>query len=443
MRPLYKKGSRTSADNYRPISLLSNFAKILEKIVKSQLLEYLEENNLLSSSQYGFRQNMSTQDALADVGTEISNGLHNNDKIIGIFIDLTKAFDSIETSRLILKLRQMGLDEVAIKWFTSYLSGRQQFVRFQGVESNLEPINYGVPQGSVLGPILFLIHINDLVKKKTWQQAHSSAELIMEKVTNWFAMNSLTINISKTKYISFSINIVGQPVDSKIEIHQETCNSGITTFTRQRLEKVDSIRYLGLLLDQHMKWKGHIQSLVARIRKTFHLFVLLRSWLTRKNLRMVFYAYVYSILIYGIPIWGGAYASSFGNLDVVMNTVLRIATKSHKRTQIVNLYEDFEVLSPRMTYVYRLVLYVHKSLGLFEKRSDLRPTRMNAQSILLISRPSNDFYTRQLPWLAPAVFENLPSAIKTTSSSAVFKKLTYHHLMNQINVKAIISKFKF
>lgn len=462
VRPLYKKGTRTSAGNYRPISLLSNFAKILEKVVKSQLLEYLEANNLLSPSQYGFRQNMSTQDALADVGSEISNGLHNNNKVIGIFIDLTKAFDSIEISRLILKLRQMGLDNVAVRWFTSYLSDRQQFVKLQNVESTMEPITYGVPQGSVLGPILFLIHINDLfsiniggkfvafaddvaiiVKEKTWQQAHSSAEIIMGKITRWFATNSLTINISKTKYILFSINLVGQPVDSKIEIHQENCNTEHTTCTHQRLEQVSSIKYLGLLLDQHMKWKEHIQNLVARIRKTFHLFVLLRSWLSRKNLRMVFYAFVYSILIYGIPIWGGAYASSFGNLEVVVNTVLRIATKSRRRTRIANLYEDFDVLSPRMTYVYRLILHVHKSLNLYEKTNNIRPTRANMQSILLITRPTNDFFTRQLPWLAPALFENLPSEIKTTRSVAAIKKLTRQYLMNQANVRAINLKFKF
>lgn len=461
VRPLFKKGAKTAACNYRPISLLSNFAKIYEKIVKAQLVNYLEANNIFSTAQFGFRNKLSTQDALAEAVTEISDSIHDSKKVIGIFIDLTKAFDSIEIKRLLLKLGKLGLDSTALRWFTSYLTNRRQHVKYQCVESTMGTVEYGVPQGSVLGPLLFLLHVNDLfsldvdckfvafaddvaiiVKGESWEQTHTQATGVMDRIAKWFELNSLTVNISKTKYITFSINKTGQPTESEITLHQNNCSASNRDCNCQKIEKVESIRYLGLTLDQHLKWQEHIQGLVSRIRRTFHLFVLTRNWLSRRNIQMVYYAFVYSILIYGIPVWGGAYATTFSTLEVAINTALRIATKSQRRTPTANLYKDLDVLSPRMTHVYRLAIYVHKNIDKFERRNITRTTRTNVNYVLLMTRPNNDFYTRQLPWLGPAIFEHLPLQIKTTSSMIAYKKQLYNYLTNATNVQEMTVKFK-
>ena len=240
-------------NNYRPISLLPLFSKIFEKIVQKQLYNYLNDKNLLYDSQHGFRENYSTESAVIELTDYIKLHVDNQHIPICLFLDLSKAFDTINFDILLLKLKHMGLSNMALNWFESYLKNRKQFVTFNGCNSDFLETKTGVPQGSVLGPLLFLIYINDLCNVSNLFKVICFADdstliisicyssttcklcsnsnifnnnminLELNKIYNWFCINKLSINPDKTKFMIFKnkqrdlSNITYIIVVSKIE----------------------------------------------------------------------------------------------------------------------------------------------------------------------------------------------------------------------------------
>ena len=160
--PIFKAGDHTSCDKYCPISLLSSLSKILEKIVANSLVNHLEIKNLLYDNQYGFLRGHSTLHNITKLTSKISQDLNEKKFVIGIFLDLKKAFDTVSHDILLSKLKKLGISGTPLKWFTSYLSNRTQFTEIRGCKSNELAIDISVLQGSILGPILFLCFINDL-----------------------------------------------------------------------------------------------------------------------------------------------------------------------------------------------------------------------------------------------------------------------------------------
>ena len=212
--PIFKNnGSNTVMKNYRPVSLLPVLSKILERIVYNRLFKFITKQKILYPSQYGFQKDLSTELAILELQDRINTSLNNNECCVGIFMDLSKAFDTLDHNILLHKLNHYGIRGTALSWFHNYLSNRQQYVCINGTNSDMLPITCGVPQGSILGPLLFLIYVNDLASvskhaatilfaddtnliytSKSYENFTIMIEKDLKKISNWFKLNKLALN---------------------------------------------------------------------------------------------------------------------------------------------------------------------------------------------------------------------------------------------------------
>ena len=328
--PIFKCGDPKLCDNYRPISLVCTISKILEKMVHTNLINHLEINDLLYKHQYGFLKGRSTEQNLLHVVNFISNALNSGNFCIGIFLDLKKAFDVCSHSILLKKLKKLGVDGIALDWFTSYLSNRKQRVDINGHLSNEKFINISVLQGSILGPTLFLCYINDLftvTNLATFLFADDTSclaehnnlpDLInfvnteLQKIANWFRSNKMAVNISKTKFFIFRIK--GKKIDildthvlfnnNDINGHQDPKN--IFKLERVFLENINpdhqTYKLLGVHFDEYLNFDKHSSYICAKLSRSLYCIKRVSNKLSKKSLLSLYYALIHPHLLYCINI---------------------------------------------------------------------------------------------------------------------------------------------
>ena len=324
--PIYKAKDKQSLTNYRPISLLPNISKILEKVVHKRIYTFLTSKNILYNSQYGFRNDHSTNQAMAEFLACVLKGFEHNEYTLALFLDLSKAFDTIDHNILLAKLQHYGIRGIALNWIKSYLTGRVQYVDFNGEKSAQKPMVCGVPQGSVLGPLLFIIYMNDL----HFALEHSSGILFaddttihntnsdltdlfnnmnqdLNQITQWFRANKLSLNLSKTHYILF------------YNIYMETpIHTNIIKIDDHVIEPVDETVFLGLTIDKNLQWNAHTKLISNKMSSSLYILRQVNNCLPREVLKTLYYSLMYSKLQYGIMHWGNKGTFAY-NLDPIIS----------------------------------------------------------------------------------------------------------------------------
>ena len=362
--PLYKSGDKQNFSNYRPISLLNVFSKILEKAAYKQLYEWFEQKFLIKT-QFGFRNRSETIHAIFNFLNNIDNNGENKFQS-SIFLDLKKAFDCVSHRILLRKLELYGIKDTALAWFTSYLSGRSQRVLFKGILSKSMFVRIGVPQGSILGPLLFLIYINDLPNASklleslfaddtTFQASANKLKDLEEfmntelsKAAQWFKDNQLTLHPGKTRYVLF--NSRGQSLDIRLEdtkIKQISKSSDETSF-----------KFLGIMVDESLSWKEHINYLHQKLRKSFFSLCRIKNLFPTKLKVMLFNSLFKSHIEYGIQVWGNG--TGLQKIEIMQKKMIRALFSKSGFGHTEPIMKRLGILKVRDLYVLRTICSIAK-----------------------------------------------------------------------------------
>lgn len=450
--PLHKGGDSLEVNNYRPISIINNVAKIFEKLIFRQLSKYINDFSLLSPNQSGFRPHHSTTTALTLFTNYIFSAQDNNRSTGAIFIDLTKAFDMVNHYILLDKLYAIGLSKSAVLWFNSYLHYRCQSVSFNDVLSQTRIIETGVPQGSSLGPLLFSIFINDLPQLCSDCQIHlyaddtvvytssydiskiqTSLQFDFNLIQTWFSSNLLLLNKNKSYSMLFA---------TRSALHKQNNSLHVKFVDGTPLKNVEEFKYLGLWLDSQLTFRTHIDSIVKNINCSLRILYRSINCFTKQIRLKIITQLLLPIIDYADVVYQNTADLNLKPLNVIYNSICRFVLRCPFRTHHCQMYQSLNLLSLNsrrqfhwLQFVYKCIFsnypsYLKQYLIPYQTSYSLRDTDYLFFSVPKISKESG---RRAFKFKAPSDWNALPRSFRSISSFYQFNMSLLNHLHTSCN----------
>ena len=436
--PIHKGGSY-EVNNFRPISVLPVLSKILEKAVHKQLYAYLNENGMLSSQQSGFRPSHSTATCITDIVDYLLSNMNTKQITGSIFLDLKKAFDVISHDKILNKLFYYGIRNKEHCWFFNYLVGRKQCVSMYQCTSDFVTIKSGVPQGSILGPLLFCLYINDLCNldfhpnTKISLYADDTAvfshgydvlqvQEILQKdfdlIVKWLENNDMYLHPSKTKIMLFGPK-------KKIQNKQP-----VIKFYNTALEQVDKTKYLGLIFDSQLLWNDHILYIHSKISRSIGCIRRVKHLIPKKILINLYYAFILPHIDYCCTAWGSCSKMNLAKIQRLQNKYARLVLNADSFTSQCYLTTTLNWQSVEQRIKFQYCLLVFKILKnmvppylkrLISPYSQTYCTRYSENNTLSIPHPKSDYKKRSFSFTASSLFNKLPISVQLSHTIHTFK----------------------
>ena len=438
--PVHKGDSRMETKNYRPISLLPIFNKIFEKILHSRITSFIDKHNILFERQYGFQKGKSTEFALIDIQERILEILNKKEIPCCVFLDFAKAFDTVNHKILLGKLHHYGIRGIALQLIESYLTDREQCVQVNDMLSEYEGVLHGVPQGSILGPLFFLLYINDIAlssKKLSFYLfaddttiLHSEKDIdTLEKtindelvhVSDWLTANKLSLNVKKSNVLLFRTK--NSPINRKIRIKI----NGIDA------EEKEDAKYLGVMVDNKLSYLSHINHVKSKLTKGNAILAKVRHYVPENLLKNTYHAHFQSHIEYGLTVWGHAAKTNLEVVNRQQRKAIRIMNfKKSDFKETDQLFKDNKILP------LKSCLNLNSSKIIWRAGNSL----LNAPIKSLFNKRENgtfhlphrriDLTQACISYHGVQVWNRLPHEIQSSPSLNTFKNRYKEHLLDML-----------